>query len=73
MISTGARSIPLSTAGQLPTLFPFSLTVRDTAGNERLDMLRQGLDNDVLMRVEAAPKRAEKKKDDGQLSLGFDV
>jgi hypothetical protein len=53
MITTGVKSTPFRGATQLPVLFPFALTITHVASNGRLELLRQGLDNDVIMRAEA--------------------
>lgn len=51
MITAGMKSTPFRTAAQLPVLFPFTLSISHVADNERLELLRQGLDNDVIMRA----------------------
>ncbi len=51
MITAGVKSTPFRTATQLPVLFPFTMSISQVAGNERLELLRQGLDNDVIMRT----------------------
>lgn len=51
MITTGVKSTPFRTATQLPVLFPFILSIGHVVENERLELVRQGLDHDVIMRV----------------------
>jgi hypothetical protein len=50
MMTTGVRSTPLNTAAHMPVLFPFSITSPHIAESKRLELFRQGLDNDVIMR-----------------------
>ncbi len=52
MITVNAQSAPLDAAAQMPVLFPFSLTISHVIRNERLELFRQGLDNDVILRTE---------------------
>lgn len=63
MITTGAQSIPLQFAKKTPALFPFSLPEPRMEGNNRLELFRQGLDNDVIVRVGGV------KGNGGQLAL----
>lgn len=51
LLTSGTQSVPLATATQLPMLFPFALPGNLSLENGRLELLRQGLDNDVIMRV----------------------
>lgn len=50
LISRNAQSIPWSAALQQPALFPFSMTDGGVDLNGRLEVLHQGLDNDVIVR-----------------------
>lgn len=52
MISTGAQSTLLSTSTKMPVLFPFSIPEPRITDSERLEIFRQGLDSDVIMRAE---------------------
>lgn len=49
MITAGVKSTPFRTATQMPVLFPFTLNFSHVAGNKRLELVRQGLDSDVIM------------------------
>ena len=53
MITAGIQSTPLHSAAQLPALFPFSLGSPNLANGGRLELFRQGLDNDVIIRTGA--------------------
>ncbi|HIP71718.1 MAG TPA: hypothetical protein EYH05_10025 [Anaerolineae bacterium] len=53
MIAANAQSTPLDSALQMPVLFPFSLTTPRVTQNQRLELFRQGLDNDFILRTEA--------------------
>lgn len=53
MITTGVKATPYRTASQLPVLFPFTLSITHVTDNIRLELLRQGLDNDVILRAKA--------------------
>lgn len=59
LVSSGGDSGRLAALAGSPALFPFELGVASPArlnGNRRLEFLRQGLDEDVVMlRAEAAP------------------
>lgn len=50
MITMGVQSTPLSTS--MPVLFPFSMPESRITSNERLEIFRQGLDSDVIMRTD---------------------
>ena len=52
MITAGIHSIPLNTATKIPALFPFQLIEPRIKDGKRLELFRQGLDNDFVMRVE---------------------
>lgn len=52
MITAGLQSLPLNTATKIPALFPFLLTEPRIKEGKRLELFRQGLDNDYVMRVE---------------------
>lgn len=51
MIAAGVQSTPLKSARQMPVLFPFSLTEPGIQDSNRLELFRQGLDDDFVMRV----------------------
>ena len=54
MITAGMQSIPLRTVTQMPALFPFSLTEPHIMDKNRLELFRQGLDSDFVIRAEPA-------------------
>lgn len=50
LISKNVRSIPWRVAWQQPILFPFVLVAAEPNIDSRLELVRQGLDNDVVVR-----------------------
>ncbi len=50
LITKDAQSIPWRAAWQQPALFPFSLVAAEPGKDSRLELVRQGLDNDVIVR-----------------------
>lgn len=54
MITAGVQSIPLRTVSQMPALFPFSLIEPRIMDKNRLELFRQGLDSDFVIRAEPA-------------------
>lgn len=51
MITAGVQSTPVKTAGHMAVLFPFSLTAPCVVESERLELFRQGLDHDFIIRT----------------------
>ena len=51
LLTRQVSSVPLGVAARQSVLFPFALGPLDIAAAPRLHVLRQGLDNDVVMRV----------------------
>lgn len=51
MITADTQSTPLNTSTKMPVLFPFSIPEPRVTENKRLELFRQGLDNDVIMRA----------------------
>ena len=51
MVASGSNSGALKAIAQSPALFPFafSVSITDLAGNDRLELFRQGLDEDMIM------------------------
>jgi len=51
LLSNGSRPVPLRAVSNAPALFPFAvgpITPGTVAGNERLDVFRQGVDEDMV-------------------------
>jgi hypothetical protein len=51
MLTMKVQSTPLHTAVRLPVLFPFTLPEPRLTHSDRLELFRQGLDNDVIVRA----------------------
>ncbi|MBP8001151.1 MAG: hypothetical protein KA314_23070 [Chloroflexi bacterium] len=51
MITMGVETVGLGAAAKMPVLFPFALPEPRIAPSTRLELFRQGLDNDVIMRI----------------------
>ena len=54
MISKGVQSVPAADAVKVPSLFPFSLATTNLKGDGRLELIYQGLDNEILMRAQSS-------------------